>query len=132
MVRNSTAVSYTHLDVYKRQHEGCPDFCCSRRPAPPRRKRIIKLTKKTRIHGRSCEIRKVFSTFAVSYTHLFFKQDATPDSLKNTIAYYATQYMVSMAMNLSLIHISLSYFTRISVLFYQHIRVTTPDFSTQP
>lgn len=30
----------------------------------------------------------------------FFKQDATPDSLKNTIAYYATQYMVSMAMNM--------------------------------
>ena len=32
--------------------------------------------------------------------NIFFKQDATPDSLKNTIAYYATQYMVSMAMNM--------------------------------
>lgn len=31
---------------------------------------------------------------------IFFKQDATPDSLKNTIAYYATHYMVSMAMNM--------------------------------
>lgn len=30
----------------------------------------------------------------------FFKQDATPDSLKNTIAYYATQYMINMAMNM--------------------------------
>ena len=43
--------------------KAAPTFCCSRRPAPPRRKRIIKLTKKTRIHSRSCEIRKVFSTF---------------------------------------------------------------------
>ena len=34
------------------------------------------------------------------YVNIFFKQDATPDSLKNTIAYYATQYMVSMAMNM--------------------------------
>ena len=32
--------------------------------------------------------------------NIFFKQDATPDSLKNTIAYYATNYMVSMAMNM--------------------------------
>ena len=32
--------------------------------------------------------------------NIFFKQDATPDSLKNTIAYYATSYMVSMAMNM--------------------------------
>ena len=32
--------------------------------------------------------------------NIFFKQDATPDSMKNTIAYYATNYMVSMAMNM--------------------------------
>ena len=32
--------------------------------------------------------------------NIFFKQDATPDSLKNTIAYYATHYMLSMAMNM--------------------------------
>lgn len=31
---------------------------------------------------------------------IFFKQDATPDSLKNTIAYYATQYMVNMAVSM--------------------------------
>lgn len=31
---------------------------------------------------------------------IFFKQDATPDSLKNTIAYYATQYMLNMAINM--------------------------------
>lgn len=31
---------------------------------------------------------------------IFFKQDATPDSLKNTLAYYATQYMISMAMDM--------------------------------
>lgn len=32
--------------------------------------------------------------------NIFFKQDATPDSLKNTIAYYANQYVLSMAMNM--------------------------------
>lgn len=32
--------------------------------------------------------------------NIFFKQDATPDSMKNTISYYATQYVLSMAMNM--------------------------------
>lgn len=31
---------------------------------------------------------------------IYFKQDATPDSLKNTIAYYATHYMVNMAVSM--------------------------------
>ena len=34
--------------------------------------------------------------------NIFFKQDATPDSLKNTISYYATQYVLNMAINISL------------------------------
>ena len=32
--------------------------------------------------------------------NIFFKQDATPDSLKNTISYYATQYVLNMAINM--------------------------------
>ncbi|WP_294627378.1 pitrilysin family protein [uncultured Bacteroides sp.] len=32
--------------------------------------------------------------------NIFFKHEATPDSLKNTIAYYATNYILSMAMNM--------------------------------
>lgn len=37
---------------------------------------------------------KEVETPSVSF---FFKQDATPDSMKNSINYYATQYMISMA-----------------------------------
>lgn len=32
--------------------------------------------------------------------NIFFKHEATPDSLKNTISYYASQYMLSMAMTM--------------------------------
>ena len=32
--------------------------------------------------------------------NIFFKHEATPDSLKNTINYYASQYMLSMAMTM--------------------------------
>ena len=49
------------------------------------------------------KLKKVFADVKAPVNpavNIFFKQDATPDSLKNTIAYYATSYMVSMAMNM--------------------------------
>ena len=67
-------------------HEDSSDFCLCRRPAPSRRERIAKPTKKARIYGRTseikvalrnksrtCEIRKVFSTFAEKFSPMNYK-----------------------------------------------------------